>query len=621
MPSFNFVKSLLTLMHYLRCAIEKTTVSGISFRVYDVLYALDSLSKSHDPNFLGMECGLVDLAVQVTAEWKPGKYASMFSDDKAFTCPVLELSTDILKHLAQSEQCKTRMQNLHLESTLDRLLLTEEGNVRSHVLKVLWLIRDHARVVETASGIVAHVKTLRTVSHLYGLTPESNDKLAVQLKQEVRAHALDTQFSALTDWLQQSIFADATSVVHAKSLSGRTLEATAEVVPSQGRRARVKISAQATEPGIPRALSDVQAKLHQALASNQKLQEVLKKAESAASEMVASAVSVEQVMDNLRMITLNLDRDFDTWKQEDAKSLADTVARSLGIAKEHVKILDCQRGSVITSTVIMAPDWRAASAQLKTLLMDESGPFKDMGVVGCAGLPGGVVGKPPLPAAAAAASAAPTARVEATAKVNPSEGLESRVKICAEELGLNSVPRRLFGLGTEPDLLNPSLSRRQSLTRMHFVERFVKHWVHRDQVVHRDQAQAAALAAWKVYCKSLTSIVALGTRIVRHWRNKVLAPAMETWHEHAHAQARARGILTRIAARWVLRDISVAYFTWKLAASKERRAKLISARIVSHWLHRAAAGTFDSWHVHAKEQRRIEDVCNKIVGLMLHQQV
>jgi hypothetical protein len=326
-------------------------------------------------------------------------------------------------------------------------------------------------------------------------------------------------------------------------------------------------------------------------------------------------------MDNLRMITLNLDRDFDTWKQEDAKSLADTVARSLGIAKEHVKILDCQRGSVITSTVIMAPDWRAASAQLKTLLMDESGPFKDMGVVGCAGLPGGVVGKPPLPAAAAAASAAPTARVEATAKVNPSEGLESRVKICAEELGLNSVPRRLFGLGTEPDLLNPSLSRRQSLTRMHFVERFVKHWVHRDQVVHRDQAQAAALAAWKVYCKSLTSIVALGTRIVRHWRNKVLAPAMETWHEHAHAQARARGILTRIAARWVLRDISVAYFTWKLAASKERRAKLISARIVSHWLHRAAAGTFDSWHVHAKEQRRIEDVCNKIVGLMLHQQV
>jgi hypothetical protein len=78
--------------------------------------------------------------------------------------------------------------------------------------------------------------------------------------------------------------------------------------------------------------------------------------------------------------------------------LADTVAKMAGVAKEHVKILDCQRGSVIASTVIMAPDWNAASAKLKTSLMDESGPFKDMGVVGCAGLLGGVVGKSPLPA-------------------------------------------------------------------------------------------------------------------------------------------------------------------------------------------------------------------------------
>ena len=168
--------------------------------------------------------------------------------------------------------------------------------------------------------------------------------------------------------------------------------------PSQGRGARFKLSAQATESGIPRALSDVQAELHQALASNQKLQEELKTAESAAIAMAASAVSVEQVMDNLRMITLNLDRDFDAWNPGDSQSLADTVATSVGVAKEHVKILDCQRGSVIASTVIMAPDWSATSAKLKTSLMDKSGPFKCMGVVGCAGLLGGVVGKPPLPA-------------------------------------------------------------------------------------------------------------------------------------------------------------------------------------------------------------------------------
>jgi hypothetical protein len=89
-----------------------------------------------------------------------------------------------------------------------------------------------------------------------------------------------------------------------------------------------------------------------------------------------------------------------TW---DAQSLANTVARTAGVAKEHVKILDCQRGSVIALTVILATDWSAASTQLQASLMHESGPFKDMGVVGCVGLLGGVVGTPPQTAAAAAA--------------------------------------------------------------------------------------------------------------------------------------------------------------------------------------------------------------------------
>ena len=86
------------------------------------------------------------------------------------------------------------------------------------------------------------------------------------------------------------------------------------------------------------------------------------------------------------------------------------MAKMAGVAKEHVKILDCQRGSVIASTVIMAPDWSATSKKLETSLMDESGPLKHMGVVGCAGLLGGVVGMPPLPTTAAAAAAAAAAR-------------------------------------------------------------------------------------------------------------------------------------------------------------------------------------------------------------------
>lgn len=173
----------------------------------------------------------MDLAVQVTAAWQPGKYSSMFSNAKASTYPVLELSTDILKHLAQSAECKVRMQHLRLESTLDRLLHTKEGAVRAHVLKVLWVLRDHSKVVESAIGIVAHVETLQSVSQLYSLTRESSNKLAVRLKKEVQASALDTKMIASTDWLQQSIFADTTSG----------------------------------------ALSNVQAELYQALVSNQKL--------------------------------------------------------------------------------------------------------------------------------------------------------------------------------------------------------------------------------------------------------------------------------------------------------------------------------------------------------------
>jgi hypothetical protein len=36
-------------------------MNGIRFRVYDVLYALDSLSKSHERDLIGIECGLVHL--------------------------------------------------------------------------------------------------------------------------------------------------------------------------------------------------------------------------------------------------------------------------------------------------------------------------------------------------------------------------------------------------------------------------------------------------------------------------------------------------------------------------------------------------------------------------------
>ena len=159
--------ALRSITGFLKLAIEGRHLNGIYFRVYDVLFALDSLCKCKERDLLGIECGLVDLAVQVTAEWTPGKYCSIFSDAKASTHPVLELSTDILMHLAHSDACRQRMVQLHLERHLERLLLTEEGMVREHVLKVLWVMRDKQELRQSVLRLTAAVSLMRDLSFKY----------------------------------------------------------------------------------------------------------------------------------------------------------------------------------------------------------------------------------------------------------------------------------------------------------------------------------------------------------------------------------------------------------------------------------------------------------------------
>lgn len=104
--------AIKSIVGFLKLALEGRPLRGITFRVYDVLYALDSLCKCHERDLIGIECGLVDVAVQVTAQWRPDQFASIFSDAKASTHPVLELSSDILMHLAHSEACRQRMLDL-----------------------------------------------------------------------------------------------------------------------------------------------------------------------------------------------------------------------------------------------------------------------------------------------------------------------------------------------------------------------------------------------------------------------------------------------------------------------------------------------------------------------------
>ena len=168
------VNAIKSIVNFLKLALEHQTMSGISFRVYDVLYALDSLSKCHDRDMIGIECGLVDVAVRVTADWEPGKYASLFSDAKASTHPVLELSSEILMHLARSERCRQRMSQLNLEMILDGLVVKEEhGKVREYAYKVLWVLRDKIRLAESVQGIAACIATMRDLADTYTYTADA----------------------------------------------------------------------------------------------------------------------------------------------------------------------------------------------------------------------------------------------------------------------------------------------------------------------------------------------------------------------------------------------------------------------------------------------------------------
>jgi len=582
------------------------------------------------------------------------------------------------------------MHQLYLESTLDRLLRTEEGLVKKHALKVLWVLRDHNQAVESAQAAVAELDKVRAIADRYQLSGyqlrgELPDPVQVTITLDIPFDDEAGQVGSAKREALESVVADdlaKASGVPAENFKITKLSAGSVVVdleimpdplgiaPAPSDIAR-NLETQAADPksplmsgkltsqtkGIqvlypqPQPLDPLQirtdasskfawrlrksmternlpAKLHASLQwcsesgllhgygcakQEEERKEALRKArveihwledqansykaeikelrssvmtaEAALANQIAmalSAVSVEKLMDNLQMITLNLDRDFDKWKPEDARSLADSVAESAGVAKEHVKILNCQRGSVIASTVIMAPDWVAVAAKIKTSLIDESGSLKTMGVVGCAGLMGDVVGKPPRALVDAAATVVPVGR---------------RVK-----LGASTPVGDTAGCSDAPVGLVKKNTR--------FVERVVARWTRRDV--------STALNAWKVSVSSLRRVSMLGARIVGHWTQLQLSQAYETWHDYANSLTLSRETLRRIALRWQLREMSVAFFSWQDQASKRQRAVRVCSRITKHWIHRSSAAALECWHAHALEQKRTEKVCTRIVQKLLN---
>jgi len=218
LPLYNTdANAIQSIVRFLHLALEQRTMSGISFRVYDVLYGLDSLSKCHDRDLIGIECGLVDVAVQLTREWRPGKYASFFSDAKASTYPVLELSSEILMRLGRSERCRQRMSTLGLESILDGLVKREShGKVREYAFKVLWELRDKKRLQASVDSIARCIGMLRDLADTYTDTTDSqgwaghsatswHNRQALWLNTKVRESHVDALLQSSWQWLQKNM--------------------------------------------------------------------------------------------------------------------------------------------------------------------------------------------------------------------------------------------------------------------------------------------------------------------------------------------------------------------------------------------------------------------------------
>ena len=108
-------------------------------------------------------------------------------------------------------------------------------------------------------------------------------------------------------------------------------------------------------------------------------------------EMPAAAAT-KAVMDNLHMLTLTLERDFEDWRDDDSNTLAKIVSESSGLPQENVKILGSQRGSVIAYAVILTSDWSSVYSKVEAAICDQAGPLTEIGVVGSAELPPCAIG-------------------------------------------------------------------------------------------------------------------------------------------------------------------------------------------------------------------------------------
>jgi len=156
-------KAVASLVHFLRLALDRKPFNGIYFRVHDVMYSLSILSKNIGTHEVLQKHSLCGIVIDVVKKWKPGMYAGYFASKREDTHPVLEVATDILHAMCQTECFRNEMMKRDLLPVLDDLVKHDHDAVQRHAAKVIWSLRDRNDFLVHAAQIVKAVQGIRSI--------------------------------------------------------------------------------------------------------------------------------------------------------------------------------------------------------------------------------------------------------------------------------------------------------------------------------------------------------------------------------------------------------------------------------------------------------------------------
>ena len=194
------------LVEFLRCAIDKIKLNGIYFRVYDVVYSVAHLCSNSLNHAVLHDSGLVEVLCHIVSNWKPGMYEWGYSVYNASTYPVLERSTTALYDLCETQECRETMTALGMEDVCERLMCTEEAQVKEYAAKVLWRLRDRQNVLYSLEQIVHHVDVIRINAARFGWTEnERTTRLSALLESREQSVPFGQLVTESVRWMKDSL--------------------------------------------------------------------------------------------------------------------------------------------------------------------------------------------------------------------------------------------------------------------------------------------------------------------------------------------------------------------------------------------------------------------------------